>query len=71
MEIAQDGRRKGRRLRPITPDSRSGFFACGHEGCHCADHPCSGGFCPGTGCTARETKDCSDKGHGCAGGKCK
>ncbi len=49
--------------------------ACGHYGCQCVDGQCSGGFCPGTGCTAKETQDCGNFGcncvdHQCNGGYC-
>jgi hypothetical protein len=47
--------------------------ACANFGCHCVDGQCSGGFCPGTGCTAEETAACGNYGvncvdHQCAGG---
>ncbi len=49
--------------------------ACGHYGCQCVDGQCNGGFCPGTGCTAKETSDCAHFGcncvdHQCNGGYC-
>ncbi len=49
--------------------------ACGHYGCQCVDGQCNGGFCPGTGCTAKETSDCAKFGcqcvdHQCNGGFC-
>ncbi len=47
--------------------------ACANYGCQCVDGQCSGGFCPGTGCSAQETADCGAYGvncvdHQCAGG---
>ena len=49
--------------------------ACGNYGCACVDGQCSGGYCPGTGCTAQETQDCGSFGcncvdHQCNGGYC-
>ena len=43
---------------------------CGNFACGCVDHHCSGGFCPGTGCTAHQTQVCSAKSCGCANGAC-
>ncbi len=43
---------------------------CGKFGCGCADHQCSGGFCPGTGCTAKHTQNCGAFGCGCIDGAC-
>lgn len=43
---------------------------CAKFGCGCADHACSGGACPGTGCGKQHTKDCGAFGCNCADGKC-
>jgi hypothetical protein len=40
------------------------------HGCACVDHGCSGGYCPGSGCTAKETLDCGAYGCGCVDHKC-
>jgi hypothetical protein len=45
--------------------------ACGNYGCGCVDHQCSGGFCPGTGCSAQHTSDCGGFGCGCSDGECR
>jgi len=50
-----------------TPDCES---ACGNFGCHCVDGQCSGGFCPGTGCTAAETEACGHFGVNCVDHQC-
>jgi hypothetical protein len=44
-------------------------------GCECVDHQPSGGFCPGTGCTALETQNaaafgCECRNHRPWGGFC-
>jgi hypothetical protein len=44
--------------------------ACAHFGCECVAGQCSGGFCPGTGCTAEETHDCGNYGASCVDHKC-
>jgi len=49
--------------------------ACGNYGCACVDGQCSGGYCPGTGCTAQEIANCGAFGcncvdHQCNGGYC-
>ena len=44
--------------------------ACAHFGCACADDACSGGFCPGSGCTAQHTQDCGNFGCQCVDGGC-
>jgi GH25 family lysozyme M1 (1,4-beta-N-acetylmuramidase) len=43
---------------------------CGHFGCGCADHQCSGIFCPGTGCSAAHAAACGAFGCNCANGQC-
>ena len=43
---------------------------CGNYGCGCVDHACSGGFCPGSGCSAQHTTNCGGFGAGCADGTC-
>jgi hypothetical protein len=57
----------------LPADTASCEDACGHFGCHCVAGQCSGGFCPGTGCTDEETAACGNYGvncvdHQCAGG---
>jgi hypothetical protein len=44
--------------------------ACGYYGCHCADNNCSGGFCPGNGCTAQDVANCGAYGCNCVDGQC-
>jgi hypothetical protein len=43
---------------------------CGAYGCGCVDHQCNGGFCPGTGCSAKSIADCGAFGCNCVDGSC-
>jgi hypothetical protein len=43
---------------------------CGNFGCHSVDGMCSGGFCPGDGCTAKQRRDCAAMGAGCVDEVC-
>jgi len=44
--------------------------ACGKFGCACVDGACSGGYCPGTGCTDQETRNCAAFGVNCVDHQC-
>ena len=44
--------------------------SCGAFGCACVDGQCSGGFCPGTGCTEQETRNGAAFGTSCVDHRC-
>ncbi|MFO0618657.1 MAG: M23 family metallopeptidase [Polyangiaceae bacterium] len=52
------------------PEGGSCEEACANFGCHCVDGQCSGGFCPGSGCTQQETDDCAAFGVNCVDHQC-
>jgi hypothetical protein len=51
-------------------ESGSCDAACANYGCQCVAGQCSGGFCPGTGCTADETAACGAFGVNCVDHQC-
>jgi hypothetical protein len=64
LNLVQSG---GVTAQNCTPGEAQG---CANYGCGCADHQCSGGFCPGTGCTPKSIADCGAFGCNCVDGQC-
>jgi hypothetical protein len=55
---------------PELPPASDCDAACAQFGCACVDGTCSGGFCPGTGCSAAETQACAAFGANCVDHQC-